>query len=143
MQEVLEEVVVQYVRRWIQELEVGDLAPAGGITLDAAQGIAVGEIETHTLVLETLGSITDLAGAVQGQTATLNAGGSITLGPMICVELNAAAGGTLSLETTVEALEAVAGGDIVVVESGSILLRSLSSTSGTVTVTAGAATSRT
>jgi hypothetical protein len=112
------------------------LAPAGRIVLDATEGIAAGEVETQELILGTPGDITDLTGTIQGQDISLNAGGSITLGQVISQELSATAGGTLSLDTTVGILEAAAGGNIRVVESESIVLRSLSSTAGSATVSA-------
>ncbi len=119
------------------------LAPAGSIFLDAAGGIAAGQVEAHTLNLETLGDIADLAGSLQAQDVTLTAAGGITLRPVICQELNATAGGSIDLETEAGALEAVAGGDIVVEESDSIVLRSLTSVAGSITVkTAGSITAQ-
>jgi Ca2+-binding RTX toxin-like protein len=113
------------------------LGPEGSIALDAAGGIAAGEVQALELNLQTLGDVADLPGSVRAREATLTAVGDITLGPVVCQELVATAGGAISLETTAGTLEAVAEGDIAVVESDSIVLGSLISSTGSITVSAG------
>jgi hypothetical protein len=119
----------------IKAMEV--LALSGDMTLIALGGIEAGYIEVQNVMLSTGGDITDLVGDIQALTVELDAVGNITLGQVVAVYLIAVAGDSMMLDTSIENLEAIAIGDIVVTENDDINLIQVASLAGSISVTAG------
>jgi hypothetical protein len=116
---------------------------AGGISIDEADGVTLTSVTTNNgpITVEAGGAIEVDEVSAPGNTVTLDAAGAITDGNVgnlnvTAALLDATAGGGIELDTDVDEIEATAAGAIVLREANGVILTSVVTADGPITITA-------